>query len=598
MKKTLLTLSCIAAISFTAAADDFVYEYEGQKIVYTVIDEEAKTCRTKAGSSEFDYETWQYLNEAGNVVSGDLILPANPRNGDVEYTLVALGEYSFLGCDGLLSIDIPASVTEIGDCAFEDCKGLVKSSFADMKSLLGISFVGGASANPIYYSHNLFIGGEEVTTPVIPEGTEAINDNVFAGLSSMKTIEIPSSVTSIGKGAFHSCTSLEKVTVPEGVTSIGMGAFMFCSALSSIELPASLVSVGGYCFYECDALTKSDFGSIESLCSIDFADTYSNPLRLTHNLYIAGEEVKDVVIPVSVKEIKNYAFYEANFITSVSMSDSVESIGLYGFNHCYNMKWIKLSSALSSIGQAAFEGCPALVDVLIPPSVTSVGSNAFNNCSGILKSAYPDHLAENPFLVKDPWSSDYFDFGGITFTYDASKASVIDGVIYLDAMTTVKYVSANIGSSFVVPAGVVYIADNAFAFCEGLEEVVLSEDLLALGDNVFRQCPNIKAVECCTTMMAPTAMKNCFMDDVYKAATLYVPVGTKDMYASAVCWKEFSNIVEGSIAGVEVVDAMDFNAPFEIFRLDGIRVKGNVEDLHPGIYIVRQGNASKKITIF
>lgn len=585
------------AMALPAMAEEtFVYEYEGQAITYLVLDEEAKTCQTLDGSSEFNYSTFEYLNIPGNEVSGELVLPANPKNGDVEYTLVKLGDYAFLDNSELTSVEIPSTVTSVGESAFDGCKALAKACFASMESFLNIEFGGGA-ANPIYFSHNLYIAGEEVVNPVIPEGITKLNNYAFAGLTDMKTIELPTSLVNIGEGVFNSCSSLEKIIIPEGVETIGMGAFMFCSALKSIELPSTLKSVAGYSFYECTGLEKASFGSIESLCGIDFGDTFANPLRYTHYLYIAGEEVSEVIVPEGITQIKNYAFFEANFITSVKLPETLESIGVYGFNHCYSMTSISLPGSLTSIGQEAFAGCPALTEMILPPSVTSVGNMAFNNCSGIIKSAYPEQLETNPFIVEDPWGFDPdINYGGTTISYNATDAELTDGILFTDAMTTVKYVSIFAGPCITVPAGVIYLADNSFACCEDLNEVVLPEDLMTLGSGVFDNCNKLEKIECKASTMAPMASDDSFSENVCSNATLYVPAGCKDMYASAEGWKDFQKIEEGSISGVAIAD-VDCVAPCEVFDLNGVRVANSVEDLTVGVYVVRQGSKVRKICV-
>ncbi|MBP3889669.1 MAG: hypothetical protein J6D01_00500, partial [Muribaculaceae bacterium] len=67
MKQLLFTLLGVL-LALPGIARDFTYEYEGQTLTYTVIDEEAKTCRTKEGT---------YPNpNPGNSVSGVLEIPS------------------------------------------------------------------------------------------------------------------------------------------------------------------------------------------------------------------------------------------------------------------------------------------------------------------------------------------------------------------------------------------------------------------------------------------------------------------------------------------------------------------------------------------
>ncbi len=113
MKKHLLLLLG-ALVALPTLARDFTYTYQGQTITYTVIDEAAKTCKTKDGN-----------NKAGNKVSGHLILPSNPidLDGNTQYTLIKIGYSAFYGCSGLTSVTIPNSVTDIDSWAFSGCSG-------------------------------------------------------------------------------------------------------------------------------------------------------------------------------------------------------------------------------------------------------------------------------------------------------------------------------------------------------------------------------------------------------------------------------------------------------------------------------------------
>lgn len=69
--KKLLFLLLGTVVSLPSFTRDFSYTYEGKTLVYTVTDEDAKTCEVKAGSP----------GEAGNEVAGVLEIPSNVYEG-------------------------------------------------------------------------------------------------------------------------------------------------------------------------------------------------------------------------------------------------------------------------------------------------------------------------------------------------------------------------------------------------------------------------------------------------------------------------------------------------------------------------------------
>jgi len=66
----------------------------------------------------------------------------------------------------------------------------------------------------------------------IPASVTSIGDDAFHDCDSLTSVVIPDSVTSIGGLAFNGCSRLTSIEIPDSVTSIGGLAFNGCSSLT------------------------------------------------------------------------------------------------------------------------------------------------------------------------------------------------------------------------------------------------------------------------------------------------------------------------------------------------------------------------------
>lgn len=175
----------------------------------------------------------------------------------------------------LESINIPDTVTELGDNPFAGCKQLHDITFSDQQPALrwtdgvltnregAVLLVYLASRTDTQYSVPEEIldiapyafAGSPLRTVTLPEELKAIGEGVFEGCEALGDITIPSGVARVGYRAFAGCTSLKNVELLSGVKKINDEAFSGCTALETAVLPASVMTFGDHIFAGCETLT-------------------------------------------------------------------------------------------------------------------------------------------------------------------------------------------------------------------------------------------------------------------------------------------------------------------------------------------------------
>ena len=168
--------------------------------------------------------------------------------------ITSIGAAAFQNTKSLTTIEIPASVTTIGNAAFA---GSGISTFTVAES--GSSFKTDTDSKALLTSDGktLVVFAPKATgSYTIHDGVETIGPFSFES-SALTSIVIPSSVKTIGESAFFR-SALTSIEIGEAVETIGAMAF-FSSALTSIVIPESVETIGEATFSQSSALTTVTF---------------------------------------------------------------------------------------------------------------------------------------------------------------------------------------------------------------------------------------------------------------------------------------------------------------------------------------------------
>ena len=341
---------------------------------------------------------------------------------EIPDTVTGIGDSAFSGCSGLVSVSIPDGVASIGHEAFFDCSALASVSIPASVASVGNDAFSGCfglarvSAAPVW--GNRFASATNLAFS-IPASVTSIPENAFSDCPGLTSVTIPASVEAIAVNAFSGCARLVRVSaspewgtrfasatnltfaIPAGVASIPANAFANCSGLTAIEIPDSVTSIGDNAFSNCSGLTAITIPT--GVTTI--ADSAFSGCSRIRNVSIPGwfemekvfpsayQSITHATIAEGSKTICDCAFYGCSSLASIAFPNSVTNIGRVAFHGCFGLTSITIPDSVTRIEGWAFQGCSGLTSITIGNGVSDIEEGAFAACSKLTSITIPDTVA-------------------------------------------------------------------------------------------------------------------------------------------------------------------------------------------------------------
>ncbi|MBQ4058347.1 MAG: leucine-rich repeat protein [Lachnospiraceae bacterium] len=403
----------------------------------------------------FEYE----LDEDGNATItkyiGSVYCLTIPEELD-GYPVVAIGENAFKGNSYLGSVVIPDCIVSVGKNAFNGCICLT---------------------NIILPNNNKFT---------------YIDEGVLANTSSLCDVEISDYITEIRAAAFQQ-SGLVSLHLNENITSIDKKAFYGCNKLLDLVLPKYLEKFGDSCFGDCDALKTVEIPRYISGCSNDLYPNSTSSYGYTSpkGMFSGCDNLKTITFANGITKIGVDLFNNCTGLEEIVLPDTVTEIQSKAFYNCTNLREVKLPDKLTKIGVLSFAGCVSLEKIDIPDSVIVIDCCAFRWCQNISEIDLSNRLKEI-----GTWA-----FAGCTSLEELEIPNTVETVIrYYDGMTINKLVSPFEGCSnlqkVILQEGMKNVPSCLFKWCTtGLEEVVLPNSIIKIGENAFNSCRDLKTID-------------------------------------------------------------------------------------------------------
>lgn len=423
-------------------------------------------------------------------------------------SVTEIGSNAFCDCDILASVNIGSGVTSIGEYAFYSCENLVevnnKSSLDITKGTYGYGYAGYYAINVttedsftsnisydekfIKYVDNddvylVYYIGEDGVDEVIIDDDYTIIYRYALAYRSINKIVIGSGVKTISDYAFNYSYGYELVFKENSsLTYIGQYAFYHSYNIKNIVIPKSVKVIDEYAFNDCSSLETIVFEENSELETIN------------HRAFASLTSLEEIVLPDSLITIEDEAFNNCYILNKVTFGTNLTTIGNNAFEYCSSIKEVVFTSdTLESIGDYAFAYCNALTEFYLGENVATIGNEAFidtNIYSIYNKSSLP--------LVKGSDEFGMIALKALDIYSDIAdkKTYVEDDFVYykeLDGDTVTNlYLLGYIGSEedITISKDVTIIGASAFYRNEAIKNVTFegNSKLREIGEFAFEGC--------------------------------------------------------------------------------------------------------------
>lgn len=493
----------------------------GSTVYFNVLSSENKTVEVTSRPNGYFY-------------TGAIGIPSTVSIRGIEYTVVAVGNNAFYGCNGLTSVQMPNSIKTIGANAFSSCSQLTEitipnsvttimsGAFANSKNLAKVVAM---SSTPPTTAENAFSGISSSAVLYVPQQsdieayTNATGWSTFATSGNIKSSNVLVSSISLNVTSktlsINETLKLTATVAPSDATNKSVTWTSSNTSVATVDANGTITakSKGNAVI----TVTANDGSNVSAKCTVNVLGTininniYYKILSTTNKTIgvtyagekadaVADEYKGSVVIPATVTragvkytvtEICDSAFMNCANLESVTIPEGVTSIGNYSFLYCKKLK-IKLPSTIRNIKWGAFWDCISIDTMTLPEGMTTIGKYAFNGCTGI--------------------------------------------------------------TSVTLPSSLTSIGAYAFRGCFGITEIIIPGKVTSIGENAFYNCKKLATVT--VERETPATADATTFSGLPTNAVLYVPtLSSVNSYKSATGWSVFSIIKNNKL----VVDGIYYN---------------------------------------
>lgn len=365
MKKRILFVALLAVLMF----------FSGTEMVNAEETVREETVEMAKGNGVFGF--WHYGEGDSSIVitkytgaEENVVIPSMIAGKKV----TEIDRLAFSGNEWVLSVNVPDTVTSVGEYCFAKCENL--TAIYGMKN---VEYIG-------WYA---FYNCKNLRSVSLGTALQIIEPYAFQYCEKLNGCVFPSTLTGLGERCFEN-TGLTSVNVGASV-EMGKKAFSNCQNLVSASVHTS---ISGYAFAGNKNLTTVSIGA---------------NANIGYNAFEQCSSLKNVSIANGNTGISigRGAFAGCSGLVKVSLPSSVRYLEDSSFAGCTSLNQIGLSNRLLKIGRGAFSGCSSLISVVVPNTVMQIEDRAFDSCNALSSILIPnsvtnmrDEICSNEVTIK------------------------------------------------------------------------------------------------------------------------------------------------------------------------------------------------------
>lgn len=383
-------------------------------------------------------------------------------------TLKSIDKHAFQG-SGLIRIEMPDSVTELGNYVFADCENLKE-----------VSVSAGVSALP----YAAFSGSSNLYKAILPGSIQSFNSQIFAGCEGLTiTCEQGSAVESYADS--HNIPVIYLGSSAQYGGKFGTGLRW---EFENGEL--RILGNGTMPDYEAEGDQPWKNAGGQDLQSMIETITIGNGVKnIGAYAFFNLSAVKTVTFEEgsSVKNIEKHAFQNLS-ITEIALPDSVESIERYAFAGCSELASFRVPAGVSFLSYAVLEGCKNLDIVYIPETVTFIENDIVKDCPKVTLQGVKDGIAD---YYANKWGISYQAEGQASYEGDLGTGvhwKYSDGVMTFSGEGAIP----DYKDYYSMPW---YRMDNTVKLQNRIQKVVIGKDITEIGAYALFDAVNLREIQ-------------------------------------------------------------------------------------------------------